>query len=134
MKRIKDLIILSTVSAVLSTGFAFAQDRDDHRDDHRDGYAQDRDHRDADHRDADRRDTDRDRDHDHYVRHDEWKKGYHMRHEDWERARRVDDWRTYRLEAPPRGYEWRYVDGYYVLAAVDTGIIASIVAANAAHY
>lgn len=132
MKRIQDLVILSTMSAVLSTGFAFAQDRDDHRDqDRHDAYSQEE-HHDNDRRDNDRRDADR---HDeHFVRHDDWKKGYHMRHEDWERARHVDDWRAYHLSAPPRGYEWRYEDGYYVLAAIDTGIIASVVAANAAHY
>src|SRR5271170_1474802 len=28
--------------------------------------------------------------HDTYVRHDEWKKGYHMKQEDWNRARPVD--------------------------------------------
>ena len=68
-----------------------------------------------------------------YVRHDEWKKGYHMRSEDWSRGERVEDYRTYHLSAPPRGYEWREVDGNYVLAAVSTGIIASVVAASVAH-
>ena len=71
--------------------------------------------------------------HQQYVRHDEWKKGYHMRSEDWSRGERVEDYRTYHLSAPPRGYEWREVDGNYVLAAVTTGIIASVVAASVAH-
>ena len=64
-----------------------------------------------------------------YVRHDEWKRGYHMRHEDWDRGEAVD-YRTYHLKAPPRGYEWREVDGNYVLAAAATGIIASLIANN----
>ena len=71
-------------------------------------------------------------DDDHYVRHDEWKKGYHMKTEDWQRAHPVD-YRTYHLKPPPRGYEWRSVDGNYVLAAVATGVIASAVVASTVH-
>jgi Ni/Co efflux regulator RcnB len=67
-----------------------------------------------------------------YVKHEEWKKGYHMRHEDWDRGERVD-YRTYHLRRPPNGYEWRLVDGNYVLAAVATGVIASIVVASSVH-
>src|ERR1700678_4248234 len=67
-----------------------------------------------------------------YVRHDEWKKGYHMKQEDWNRARPID-YHQYRLKPPPRGYEWRSVDGNYVLAAVATGIIASAVVASTVH-
>jgi Ni/Co efflux regulator RcnB len=67
--------------------------------------------------------------HDEYVRHDEWKKGYHMKSEDWHRARPVD-YRHYHLSEPPHGYEWREVDGNYVLAAVATGVIASAVVAS----
>lgn len=62
-----------------------------------------------------------------WVRHNEWKRGYHMRHDDWARGQRVD-WRARHLRAPPRGYEWRQVDGNYVMAAVATGVIASIIA------
>jgi Ni/Co efflux regulator RcnB len=43
------------------------------------------------------------------------------------------DYKTYHLKAPPRGYEWREVDGNYVLAAVATGIIASTIIAAASH-
>ena len=67
--------------------------------------------------------------HDNYVRHDEWKKGYHMKPEDWHRAQPID-YRHYHLSAPPHGYEWRSVDGNYVLAAVATGVIASAVVAS----
>jgi Ni/Co efflux regulator RcnB len=73
-----------------------------------------------------------DRPDDHYVRHDEWKKGYHMKQEDWHRAQPID-YRHYHLSAPPRGYEWRSVDGNYVLAAVATGVIASAVVASTVH-
>jgi Ni/Co efflux regulator RcnB len=104
VNRIGKLVAFSTLSAVLSTGVLFAQD--DHRDDHHDNHA--------------------------YVEHKEWKKGYHMKDEDWKRGEPVD-YRTYHLKAPPRGYEWRQVDGNYVLAAVATGIIASTIIAASQH-
>jgi Ni/Co efflux regulator RcnB len=106
MKTIRKAIAYCTMGAMLSGVAVFAQD---HHDDH---Y------------------RDRDRDHHHYVEHKEWRRGYHMRHEDWDRGARVD-YRHYHLRRPPRGYEWREVDGNYVLAAVATGVIASIIAANA---
>lgn len=74
----------------------------------------------------------RDRDNSHYVRHQEWRKGYHMAPNDWNRGDRVPNWSRYHLRRPPRGYEWRRVDGNYVLAAVATGVIASVVVAAAA--
>lgn len=68
-----------------------------------------------------------------YVHHDEWKKGAKIRDEDWKRGEHVD-YRQQHLRTPPHGYEWRQVDGNYVLAAVATGVIASVVAASiAAH-
>jgi Ni/Co efflux regulator RcnB len=38
----------------------------------------------------------------------------------------VDDWRDHRLSAPPRGYHWVQADGDFLLVAITTGIIASI--------
>jgi Ni/Co efflux regulator RcnB len=98
LKKIYNVLAVTTLSASLLAPLSFA---DDHHDDH----------------------------HDAYVRHDEWKKGYHMKQEDWHRAHPVD-YRQYHLHAPPRGYEWREVDGNYVLAAVATGVIASAVVAS----
>jgi Ni/Co efflux regulator RcnB len=66
-----------------------------------------------------------------YVRHDDWRRGGRIQRNDWNRGQQVD-YRRYRLNAPPRGYEWRQVDGNFVLAAVTTGIIASVVAASLA--
>jgi Ni/Co efflux regulator RcnB len=104
MKGIRKSIALLAIAMTLASGSAFADDRHDDRDRHER--------------------------HDHpYVRHKEWRRGYHMRREDWGRAERID-YRTYRLRRPPRGYEWREVDGNYVLAAVATGIIASVVIAS----
>jgi Ni/Co efflux regulator RcnB len=62
-----------------------------------------------------------------YVHHAEWKKGAKMQDADWHRAAPVGDYKAHHLRAPPHGYEWRQVDGNYVLAAVDTGVIRSVV-------
>ncbi|PXW14596.1 Nickel/cobalt transporter regulator [Paraburkholderia caballeronis] len=40
----------------------------------------------------------------------------------------VDNWRGHSLDAPPRGCQWVGVNGDYVLAAIGTGIIASVIA------
>jgi Ni/Co efflux regulator RcnB len=106
MQKVYKLLVISALSASLTGPMLFAQDR--HDDHHDDPHAA------------------------HYVQHSEWKKGYHMQKADWARAQRVD-YRQYHLSAPPRGYEWRSVDGNYVLAAVATGVIASVVVASAVH-
>ena len=61
-----------------------------------------------------------------YVEHKEWKKGAPIKHEDWDRADKVD-YRQYHLSAPPHGYEWRMVDGQYVLANSTTFQIRTVV-------
>ena len=38
----------------------------------------------------------------------------------------VNDWRSHRLSAPPRGYQWVQTGGDYVLVAIATGIIAQL--------
>jgi len=103
MKQIRKGMALSIVASSLAAPIAFAQD---HHDDHHDNH--------------------------HYVRHEEWKKGYHMRHEDWDRGEHID-WHRYHLHEPPRGYEWREVDGNFVMAAIATGVISTVVAASEAH-
>jgi Ni/Co efflux regulator RcnB len=108
MNRIRKILALSIVATSLTGGVAFAQDHhDDHHDDHHN-------------------------DNHGYVHHDEWKKGYHMNNADWNRGGRID-YHQYHLSAPRRGYEWRQVDGNYVMAAIATGVIASVVVASAAH-
>ncbi len=67
-----------------------------------------------------------------YVHHDEWKKGAHINKDDWGRGDQ-GDYKQHHLKSPPRGYEWRQVDGNYVMAAAATGVIASVIAASAAH-
>jgi Ni/Co efflux regulator RcnB len=61
--------------------------------------------------------------------HHDWHQGERIGRDDWGRYDRVD-YRRYHLRTPPRGYEWRRVDNNYVLAAVATGLIASIIAAH----
>ena len=72
---------------------------------------------------------------DRYDRHD--RRDYRR----WERGQRLDaryrdnryyvsDWRRHGLRAPPRGYRWQRVDNNYILAAVATGLIASVIIAN----
>ena len=61
-----------------------------------------------------------------YVEHKEWKRNAPIRHEDWDRGDRVD-YRQYHLSAPPQGYEWRMIDGSYVLANSTTFQIRTVV-------
>jgi Ni/Co efflux regulator RcnB len=65
----------------------------------------------------------------HYVKHDEWRKGAHIRDEDWRRGEAVD-WHKYHLHQPPSGYEWRLIDGNYVMANASTGVISMTVVAH----
>ena len=59
----------------------------------------------------------------------QWRQGDHFDRAQWGHYERVD-YRREHLRAPPRGYEWRRVDNNYVLAAVATGLIASVIAAS----
>lgn len=68
----------------------------------------------------------------HYVHHKDWRKGSHISHDDWNRGAQVD-WHSHHLRQPPHGYEWREVDGNYVMAAVATGVIASVIIASHSH-
>lgn len=61
-----------------------------------------------------------------YVQHKEWKRGAAIKHEDWDRGDKVD-YHQYHLTAPPRGYEWRMVDGNYVLANDSTFQIRAVI-------
>ncbi|MGD0890117.1 MAG: RcnB family protein [Terracidiphilus sp.] len=61
-----------------------------------------------------------------YVAHKEWKRGAAIRHEDWDRGDKID-YRQYHLAAPPAGYEWRMIDGNYVLANSSTFAIRTVI-------
>lgn len=40
----------------------------------------------------------------------------------------VNDWHKHGLKAPPAGHRWQNIDGNYVLIAVATGVITSVIA------
>lgn len=106
-----------------------------------------------DNRRADRRDGPGDHRHDRHDRHDRHERhdrqdfrdgrhfdrhGYEPRPAGWRRGGRlppeyrsrnyvVNDYRAYRLQPPPRGYQWIGVGGEFALAAIATGVIAQIV-------
>jgi len=96
MKALFRALAVSTLALTLAGGVSFAQD-----------------HPDQAHHQA-------------YVHHKEWRKGYHLNHDDWARGEPVPDWQTRHLRRPPAGYEWRMIDGNYVLANSD-GVIYSVV-------
>jgi Ni/Co efflux regulator RcnB len=112
MTSFRKVSIASLLALALAcSGVALAQDHhDDQRDEHHDDH----------------------HDNGHYMRHKEWHKGARINDDDWNRGDRVD-YRQAHLHAPPDGYEWRRVDGNYVMAAVATGVIASVIIASAAH-
>lgn len=58
--------------------------------------------------------------------HHDWRRGGRIEAGDWRRGR-VVDYRRYHLRRPPRGYQWRDVDGNYVLAAIAGGVIADLI-------
>ncbi|WDF72510.1 RcnB family protein [Novosphingobium sp. KACC 22771] len=55
-----------------------------------------------------------------------WRRGERIGYNDWNGAERID-YRQRHLRRPPHGYEWRRRDNQYVLVAVATGVIASII-------
>lgn len=120
MKR----LIITTLAATLLAGTALSgtasaagQRHDDGRYDQR--HDDRRDHRYDRH---DRRDDRRD--------HRRWERGQRLDARYRDNRYYVSDYRRYGLRAPPRGYRWQRVDDSYVLAAVATGLIASVIIAN----
>lgn len=57
----------------------------------------------------------------------EFRRGGHIPREFRNRQYVVSDYRAYRLSAPPRGQQWVQVGSDYVMVAIATGLIASIV-------
>ena len=75
------------------------------------------------------------RDHRQEARHDQrdnrqhWRQGQRLPSNYRTRAYYVD-YRQHHLRQPPRGYQWVQADNNYVLVALTTGLIASIIANN----
>ncbi|RZI64346.1 RcnB family protein [Variovorax guangxiensis] len=141
----RSMTVAAAVMALCMAGSAFAQDR---RGDDR-GQRGPQNRYEQQHRGDDRRDDRRDhryqnsrndrndyRDGRHFDRpgypqpHVEWRRGGRVPTEYRGRNYVVDDWRGYRLQQPPRGYQWVGVGGDFVLAAIATGLIAQIIAAQ----
>jgi Ni/Co efflux regulator RcnB len=59
-----------------------------------------------------------------------WSRGDRMGYNDWSSAQPVD-YRAHHLRRPPHGYAWRESNGQFILAAVATGVVASIILDNA---
>jgi Ni/Co efflux regulator RcnB len=109
MNRLSTALLALSLVAMSGAATAAPQSRDDHRDrrdDHRPPAHHDKGHDHRPHR---------------YARGERLGDGH--------RGSRVD-YHRYHLSAPPRGHEWRRVDNDYVLVAVATGIITSVVAAG----
>ncbi|MBD8872898.1 RcnB family protein [Rhodanobacter sp. DHB23] len=68
-------------------------------------------------------------------RHEGWyKKGGHLPSSYRSRQYVVSDWRGAHLRPPPRGYHWvRSDNGDFLLVAITTGVIASIIASAVSH-
>ncbi|MGR4862423.1 RcnB family protein [Caulobacter sp. LARHSG274] len=134
MKRLITITLAASLlagTALSGTAMAAGQRHDDNR------YEQRHDDR------HDRRDERWDRRDERHDRRDERHDRRDARHDyrRWERGQRLDaryrdnryyvsDWRRHGLRAPPRGYRWQRVDDRYILAAVATGLIMSVIIAN----
>jgi Ni/Co efflux regulator RcnB len=112
MKKIHTMLALTILSTSLMGGAALAQQDQDRHDNH-----QDQDHA--------RQDQNRHDNHT-YVEHKEWRRGAKIRHEDWDRGDQVD-YRQYHLSSPPEGYEWRMVDGNYILVNTSSFQIRTVI-------
>ncbi|MGJ9417813.1 RcnB family protein [Massilia sp. CMS3.1] len=127
-------VMLAVSLPAIAQDRSYQQDRREYRNEQREDRRDAREERREDRRDA--RDDRRDERRDNQARN----RGAGPRH-DLHRGQRlpsnynnrhyvVDNWRSHRLSAPPRGHHWVQVGNDYVLAAVATGLIASIFLGN----
>jgi Ni/Co efflux regulator RcnB len=59
--------------------------------------------------------------------HRRWARGDRLPPEYRNRQYVIEDYRPYHLSPPPRGYQWVSVNSDFVLAAIATGVVASVV-------
>lgn len=107
----RTFIVTLAASALLVSAAAAQDRRDDRNDNHRGDQASAQQHAGWGHE---------------YGGGHQWRRGEHMGYNDWSGAQPLD-YRSHHLRRPPHGYEWRETNGQYVLAAVATGVIASII-------
>ena len=117
----KHLVIGATIAALLagSATSAMAAPYHGQKQSHSQSYDHRDDRRDSrhDHR-YDRRDDRRDARQAH-----RWQRGQHFTGKRYV----VNNYRNHRLSTPPRGYQWVQADNNFLLVAVTTGIIASVI-------
>ena len=128
MNARKTLVALVAVAFASTSGLAVAQP-DGRGHDQRGQDERGQDQRGRPDRHDDRRDMRRD-DRPGQFEHPAFARGGRLPSEYRNRQYVVDDWRGHRLSAPPRGYHWVQAGGDYVLAAIATGVIASVLLAN----
>ncbi|GAB7539558.1 RcnB family protein [Burkholderia sp. 22PA0099] len=58
--------------------------------------------------------------------HRDWHRGDRLPQEYRDRQYVVDDWRSYNLAPPPRGYQWVGIGGDYLLVQISNGIVLRI--------
>ncbi|WP_312042611.1 RcnB family protein [Erwinia sp.] len=59
--------------------------------------------------------------------HQEFRKGRPLPEKYRGEGYQVNDWHNRGLKAPPAGHRWQNIDGHYVLIAVATGVITSVI-------
>ncbi|PIB93745.1 RcnB family protein [Caulobacter sp. FWC2] len=127
MKR----LITASLAVLMLAGGASAASAQDYRRDHNNNGrydARDRSYEQGRHDQAraeDRRDRRDDR-----REYRRWAKGQRLDQRYRGNTYYVSDYRARGLRQPPRGYRWQRVNDQYVLAAVATGLIASVIIAN----
>ncbi len=63
----------------------------------------------------------------HPAQHDDFRKGRALPAKYRGEGYQVSDWHKHGLKAPPAGHRWQNIDGNYVLIAVATGVITSVI-------
>ena len=108
----------------------YSQDRDERGDRHDDrGYSQNRDDR-GNNNGYDSR-SDRHDNGNHYGQQKHrWVRGERLPVTYYQNRSYYVDYRRAHLRAPPSGYQWVQVDNNYVMVALATGLIASLIAHN----
>ncbi len=126
-------VAAAIMAMIMSTGgSAFAQGKSD-RDDHK-GNRDDRGHQNQSQRNGHQDWRDNPGHAKQVQRRDErgagpshsYHRGDRLPAENRHRQYVVNDWRSHRLSAPPRGYHWVQTGGDYVLVAIATGIILQL--------
>jgi Ni/Co efflux regulator RcnB len=118
MKR----VLSAALALSLLTGSAAMAAPNNDRHDNNNGYNQSRDN-------GNRNDRHDNGNHYGQQKHS-WKRGERLPVTYYQNRNYYVDYRRAHLRAPPRGYQWVQVDNNYVMVALATGLIASLIAHN----